>query len=1317
MLSITKSVPCAIRRRCASRRGLILAVCLHAMFGAHPHPAGAQQSSWKLAPPTEGDWHDAANWTNGVPNQFRDGLINNKGFAHLGEGVAAAHNVIVGNTSEGTLRISGGSLMLPQILIVGQATAAEGRLEMSGGELSALTVTIGEFGQGVFDLSGGAVNVGRIWVGFYGDGRVNHSGGVLDSSGPVQIAGGDGGDGRYVVNGADAELLADLVNIGGADAGMMEQSAGFVQVVNDLVLGGQGSYLLHGMGELSARRMYVNGETDRIATFTQNQGLADIEVYVGIGTDMDTVGQYTLSGGELRTAELVVGVSGQGHFAQHGGMVAADEIRIGHHNLGLGEYQMIDGSLRAGSLRVGIFGPASFVQHGGMVDVDFLRMEAPTFTPRYEMHGGSLVVRSRIEAAGVLDFTDAPVTLSVDAGAVIDLTAATIVNGSQARFETGAGSIVLLPPGADLSALFHEVELFESMVYISGTTFHVQAGQVVTLGRDFQINDHALIEGTLKPDGELYFNKGLSVAAGGVVDLGGEAIVRVENQISGVEGGVARLFNLNVGHNLPGTFQQDGGEVDVRNVLRIGQWPGGNGVYQFLDGTLRAKEVFVGGQNGFGGGELHQSGGVAEFERLTLGLQSHGLYELGPGAQARTDRLTVGERGQGEFHQGGGSMTVMQSMFVGRFSGGNGVYTLEDGVLTALEGTVGDGAMGEVEQSGGSFHILGTLRLADSGTTAQGTYRMESGELVADRIFLGTDGTGIFEHRGGTVMIYRDLNVGQRNRGIGGGLYDLSDQGLLTTDATVVGQDKLGEFRQTGGAHVVNRLIIGQYGSYEFSGGVLEVESQLTIHGLMDLSGQTVTIPLQGVIALLAPGVFANAQAATITLDEHSLLIHQPGDDPTAGFGTVVNAGLTHQAGTTLVIPQDRHIRGAGEISDPVTIHGSLVAEGPLALLGPAQIMPPGTLDLGPHTLVVANEDSGMSGGTMFVGTLHIPEGPAYQFMQSAGSAAVDNLIIELHGVYTLSGGSLSVSRHVRAEGSVDFADGDAVLHAKGRAFIDLAAGSVLGASNATLRLDAESLVSLPEGFDPPSQIGTIEGEGFVHIAGDTLVIPEGRALFPFGRLIGAVDNAGVLSPGDGPELLAIAGAYDQHESGSLLIEIDGRRELSRTTIAMDRLTADEITLAGELDVRLLNDFVPKMGEMFTIVTSPQVGGRFANAHHRLVLDEGLFEVVYLDDRVQLQNFHASMALGDLNGDGLLDAFDTSVFEMALADGQAYLAMYPELDPHLLGDFDDNGVLDAFDVASFEAALAALPAPEPATLALLSIGGLLMARRRSGVGW
>ena len=57
-------------------------------------------------------------------------------------------------------------------------------------------------------------------------------------------------------------------------------------------------------------------------------------------------------------------------------------------------------------------------------------------------------------------------------------------------------------------------------------------------------------------------------------------------------------------------------------------------------------------------------------------------------------------------------------------------------------------------------------------------------------------------------------------------------------------------------------------------------------------------------------------------------------------------------------------------------------------------------------------------------------------------------------------------------------------------------------------------------------------------------------------------------------------------------------------------------------------------------------------------------------------------SLGDLNCDGVLNAFDIDPFVLALTNPGAYQAAYPECDINL-ADINGDGVINAFDIDPF----------------------------------
>ncbi len=60
---------------------------------------------------------------------------------------------------------------------------------------------------------------------------------------------------------------------------------------------------------------------------------------------------------------------------------------------------------------------------------------------------------------------------------------------------------------------------------------------------------------------------------------------------------------------------------------------------------------------------------------------------------------------------------------------------------------------------------------------------------------------------------------------------------------------------------------------------------------------------------------------------------------------------------------------------------------------------------------------------------------------------------------------------------------------------------------------------------------------------------------------------------------------------------------------------------------------------------------------------------------------------GDMNGDGVVDTWDITPFETAVANMGSYHTSYPHLDGYARADVNNDGVVDASDTAGFEALL------------------------------
>jgi hypothetical protein len=112
----------------------------------------------------------------------------------------------------------------------------------------------------------------------------------------------------------------------------------------------------------------------------------------------------------------------------------------------------------------------------------------------------------------------------------------------------------------------------------------------------------------------------------------------------------------------------------------------------------------------------------------------------------------------------------------------------------------------------------------------------------------------------------------------------------------------------------------------------------------------------------------------------------------------------------------------------------------------------------------------------------------------------------------------------------------------------------------------------------------------------------NGGLLTGAGTINGNVVNAAELAPGDSPGVLTINGNYTQTAAGTLDIEIGGPTAGSQ----YDQLAINgTASLAGTLNVIILNGFVPSPGTAFQILTFHSHSGNF-DAENGLDLGNGL---------------------------------------------------------------------------------------------------------------
>ncbi len=709
---------------------------------------------------------------------------------------------------------------------------------------------------------------------------------------------------------------------------------------------------------------------------------------------------------------------------------------------------------------------------------------------------------------------------------------------------------------------------------------------------------------------------------------------------------------IKIGHNGTGLFEFNGGLV-IADEFELGA--GGTFTSAGTTGTLRVNTLTGFGNSPYFNGSLQigHSGGIAS-----------GSYTVGSGQSLSLDTdLTVGYDASATFTQTGGTNTISWGLTVGRSAGSNGTYTL-------------------------------------SGT----------GQLSADYEYIGDFGTGTFIQTGGTNTLSSDLYLGYYASSYG--TYSISDGTLDVRDGLIqIGRDGIGLFEFNGGLVIADEFAKGPGGTFtSTAGGTLRVNTltgfSTTFNGSLQIGhsggggsgsytvgvGQNFSVAEELLVGYDAPGTFT-----------------QTGGTSTVGHLSVSSISSYQLSG------------GALEATGGAEVLGTMDFAG-----GDASMTMAGVIDFGQATLT----GGGSSSFTVSPDSLAIfPSGfdPDSEF----GSFTNQGTVHSLGSTLTLTPGegfigSGTIQDPVECQGTISAAGGESINLSGG---VNVSGGGSVNLGLGTLTVTGGvSEVSGSASLAAHDVYVGDSGSGTLNINSSATNITVSNLLhFGIGSTFTAVSGSAIHMTGSAFENESIDPIALAGLSNLTLIFEGGSKDIDPFEVAGEDMGAVMAGLENNFTVNTLQlggDDIGQLQLVDIFDNQPSWEGDEALYVENLVIEAGSLldlnglNLYYFNGQIDpaaIIDYSSGGSLsqillsGDANRDGVVSADDYGSVQLHFGDTG---------DIGILGDANLDGVVSADDYGSVQlnfgatSGMGGVPVPEPATLSLLMLGGVVLLRRR-----
>ncbi|MGD8453968.1 MAG: hypothetical protein PVJ57_19300 [Phycisphaerae bacterium] len=659
--------------------------------------------------------------------------------------------------------------------------------------------------------------------------------------------------------------------------------------------------------------------------------------------------------------------------------------------------------------------------------------------------------------------------------------------------------------------------------------------------------------------------------------------------------------------------------------------------------------------------------GVSNFNTVTVDGNASGYYGfIHHEVQAMTTTdVRLGDVGTGWYWmEGSAHLWVGDHLYVGFDDPGDGqFYLATSGTGSGLY--VDDLLYVGYHGTGYFDHVSGPVECSRLyvGQNNVGTYKMHGASATLDlssHAVIGNAEQGTFEQTAGTINSNSSngLIIGLNTGGEG---YWLAKGGELNVDHISLAWYGDAYFTQSGGTvNTVGAVYIGCEGTHphqtwykinnDDGPAVLNVGTNLLVGvqtlGKYEQTGGTVTVDgaveiWKGTTEATSSYVYLGLNAGQLSAGE--VINHTGYYDQDGGILTTQHFTNDSTQGINLDNNADCRARYLNNTQGTVAMWRNAILRGPLA-------MPPNTYWICDFTNDATFQmGSVAANGGSFRGIL--TNNGTFNYYQGdfTASSLINNGTFNHYGPFICVRIENNANITVTSDRPITTTGGGYAYGLLNNNNLTITAGGVLTVDNKPLVND-----------------GNIYGGGTV--AQNTTIA-------------GDVENNGYLLPAVSSDtgMLRVDGDFTASSSAELRIRIGGLHV--STDYDQLRVTGNA-TLGGELDVRLIDGFIPALGNSFTIVTYGSHTGQFSPVYLPTLPDGLAWHLTYGTTSVVLTVVEFSYNPGDLNCDGLVNNFDISPFILAVTNPDGYAHQYPDCDI-MLGDINGDDLVNNFDIAPF----------------------------------